>query len=100
MENVSFGASISMQQFHQTRFIHKTLCQRGIEGCQTKSMLSGERDEIAVGDLIRAGHQFCPHHAVGATQVVGDEFMARVGDELAENPKRQFGRQAVTEQRM
>lgn len=89
-----------MQQFHQTRFIRKTFCQRSIESCQTESMLPGDRDEIAVGNLICAGHQFRPHDAVGATQVVGDEFMARVGDELAENAKRQFGRQAVTKQWM
>jgi len=54
----------------------------------------------AVGDLICAGHQFRPHHAVGATQVVGNKFMARVGDELAENAKGQFRRQAVIKQRM
>ncbi len=89
-----------MQQFHQTRFIRKTFCQRLIESCETESMLPGKRYEIAVGDLICASHQFRPHNAVGATQVVGNEFMARVGDELAENAKRQFGRQAVTEQRM
>ena len=63
-------------------------------------MLPGKRDEIAVGDLICADHQFRPHHAVGATQVVGNKFMARVGDELSEDAKRQFGRQAVTKQRM
>ena len=63
-------------------------------------MLPCERDEITVGDLVRTGHQFRPHHAVGAAQVVGNEFVARVGDELAENAKRQFGRQAVTKQRM
>ena len=28
-------ASISMQQFHQTRFVRKTFCQRLIERCQT-----------------------------------------------------------------
>jgi len=35
------AASISMQQFHQTRFIRKTFCQRLIERCQTASMLPG-----------------------------------------------------------
>jgi len=90
----------SMQQFHQTRFVRKTFCQRLIERCQTESMLPGQRDEIAVGDLICASHQFRPHDAVGATQVVGNELMARVGDELAENAKSQFGRRAVTEQGM
>ena len=30
-----------MQQFHQTRFIRKTFCQRLIERCQTESMLPG-----------------------------------------------------------
>jgi hypothetical protein len=89
-----------MHLFYQIRFVRKTFCQRFIESRQAESMLPGERDEIAVGDLIRAGHQFRPHHAVGATQVVGNEFMARVGDELAENAKRQFGRQSITEQRM
>jgi len=88
------AASISTQQFHQTRFIRKTLCQRLIERCQTESMLPGQRDEIAVGDLICASDQFRPHDAVGATQVVGNEFMARVGDELVENAKSQFRRQA------
>ena len=63
-------------------------------------MLAGERDEITICDLIRAGHQFRPHYAVGATQIVGNEFMARVGDKLEENAKRQFRRQAVTHQRM
>ena len=29
------AASISMQQFHQTRFVRKTFCQRLIERCQT-----------------------------------------------------------------
>jgi len=43
-----------MQQFHQTHFIRKTFCQRLIESCQTESMLPGERDKIAVGDLICA----------------------------------------------
>jgi len=61
---------------------------------------AARRDEIAVGDLICAGHQFRPHHAVGATQVIGNKFMARVGNELAENAKGQLRRQAVTEQRM
>ncbi len=89
-----------MQQFHQTRFIRKAFCQRFIESCQTESMLPGERNKIAVGDLICASHQFRSHGAVGAAQVVGNEFMARVTDELAENAKRQFGRQAVTEQGM
>jgi len=89
-----------MQQVHQSRFIRKTSCQRLIESCQTESMLPGQRDKITVGDLICASHQFRPHDPVGATQVVGNELMARVGDELAENAKRQFGRQAVTEQRM
>jgi hypothetical protein len=46
-------------------------------------MLAGERDEVAVGDLIRAGHQFRPHYAVGATHVVGHEPMARVGEQVA-----------------
>ncbi len=63
-------------------------------------MLQGERDEIAVCDLIRASHQFRPHDAVGAAQIVGNEFMARVGDELAENAKCQVRSQAITEQRM
>ena len=92
--------TFSMQQFHQTCFAHETFGQRGIKRGQTKTMLAGERDEIAVGDLIRAGHQFRPQHAVGAAQVVGHEFMARIGDELAEYAKGQFRRQAVTEQGM
>jgi hypothetical protein len=37
---------VSMQQFHQTRFIRKTFCRRLIESCQTQSVLPGERDEI------------------------------------------------------
>jgi hypothetical protein len=63
-------------------------------------MLPGERDEIAVGDLTCASHQFRPHDAVGATQVVGNELMPRVRDELAESAERHVGRQAVTEQGM
>jgi hypothetical protein len=52
--NCFAAASISMQQFHQTWFIRKTFCQRLIERSQTESMLPGERDKIAVGDLICA----------------------------------------------
>jgi hypothetical protein len=33
--NCFAATSISMQQFHQTRFIRKTFCQRLIERCQT-----------------------------------------------------------------
>jgi|SRR5208283_4108849 hypothetical protein len=33
--NCFAAASISMQQFHQTRFFRKTFCQRLIERCQT-----------------------------------------------------------------
>ncbi len=57
-------------------------------------MLPRERGKIAVGDLICAGHQFRPQHAVRAAQVVGDEGMARVGQESAQNAKRQLGCQA------
>ncbi len=39
--NCFAAASISMQHFHQTRFIRKTFCQRLIERCQTASMLPG-----------------------------------------------------------
>ncbi len=39
--NCFAAASISMQQFHQTRFIRKTFCRRLIERCQTESMLPG-----------------------------------------------------------
>jgi len=39
--NCFAAASISMHQFHQTRFIRKTFCQRLIERCQTASMLPG-----------------------------------------------------------
>ena len=66
--------ALTMQQFHQTRFIRKTFCQRLIERSQTESMLPGERDQIAVGDLICASHQFRPHDAVGATQVISYEL--------------------------
>jgi hypothetical protein len=88
----SLSRALSLQQFHQTHFSLKTLCQRLIESGQTESMLPGERNEIAVGDLICARHQFRPHDAISATQVVGNELMASVGDELAENAKRHFGR--------
>ena len=37
-------------------------------------MAAGERDEVAVGDLIRASHQFHPAHAVGATQAPASEL--------------------------
>ena len=33
--NCFAAASISMQQFHQTRFMRKTFCQRLIKRCQT-----------------------------------------------------------------
>ena len=89
-----------MHQFDQARFVCKTFGQRLIKRCQTEAMLAGQRNKIAVGNLIRASHKFRPHHAVSATQVVGDEFMTRVGNELAENAKRQFRRQAVAEQWM
>jgi len=59
-------------------------------------MLAGKCDEIVVSDLIRARHQICPHNAVGATEVGGDKLVARISDELSENSKCQFGRQAVS----
>ena len=39
--NCFAAASISMRQFHQTRFVRKTFCRRLIEHCQTESMLPG-----------------------------------------------------------
>src|SRR5580700_3755746 len=88
--------AISTRQFDQTCFGFKTSCQSSIESCQTASMLPGERDEIAVRDFICATHQFSPHHTVSATQVIGDEDMAGVGDKLSENGKRHFRCQAIT----
>jgi hypothetical protein len=94
------SARFLMQQFHKTCFIRKASCQRSIECRQTEPVMAGKRHQIAVGDLICRCHRFRSHDAVGATQIVWDNRVARVGHESAENAKCQFGRQAVTEQRV
>ena len=53
-----------MDQLNEVRFAGEGFCQRFIQRGQTASMLAGERNQIAVGDLIRARHQVGSHHAV------------------------------------
>jgi hypothetical protein len=60
-----------MHQFNQARFVGETSRQRFVESRQTRSMLAGRRNAVAVGDLVRACHQFGSDDAVGATQIVG-----------------------------
>ncbi len=91
---------VSMHQFNETRFAGKTFYQRFIEGCQTDAMLAGQRGEVAVSDLMGAGHQIGSDDAVGATQIVGHKLVARVGQQLTKHPKCRVGRHAVAEQRM
>ena len=70
------GSCPSVDQLNKVCFAGEGFCQRFIQRGQTASMLAGERNRIAVGDLIRAGHQVGSHHTVGGTQVVGDEANA------------------------
>jgi len=44
-------------------------------------MLSRQCDEIVVGDLISAAHQFGAHDSVFAAQIVGNEFVTGIGEE-------------------
>lgn len=63
-------------------------------------MLASQGDQVAVGDLIRAGHEIGSHHAVGTTQIVREETMARIGEQSAKHTKRVVGCHAVAEQRV
>jgi hypothetical protein len=101
MKNVRGAAEMRLNLSGLSRrVVAKRSGERIVKGRDRQIMLTRQSNEVVVSHLIGTSYCIGPNNAILAAKVVGNELMAWVGNELAQDGERLVWRHTVTEHGM